>query len=91
MIKHRVYTAQQRYAEASFEYANQLVVSLDYCGAITYYDSGIFHRFRTTLMHRRQTAAYLECYPPAPTQDLSVVNTVAPEIYIQRPHLWKQL
>lgn len=73
------YTAQQRYAEASFEYANQLVVSQDYCGAITYYDQG-YSIGSNDAYAPTATAAYLECYPPAPTQDLSVVNTVAPVV-----------
>ena len=68
------YTAQQRYAEASFEYANQLVASSDFCGSITYYDQG-YSIGANDAIAPTATAAYLACYPPAATSAPDVIAT----------------
>lgn len=75
-------TANQRYAQASFEVANLYIISQDYCGSIPYYDQGMpivsgdmtYDNVRLTA-----TAAYLECYPPAPTEDPSAAAAPQPE------------
>lgn len=75
------YTAQQRYAEASFAYANQLVAASDFCGSITYYDQG-YSLGANDAVAPTATAAYLACYPPAPT---SAPEDIAPTMPLDLP------
>ncbi len=56
-------TANQRYAEASFEVANLYIISEDYCGAIPYFNQGL-PIAGTEPIQLTATAVYLECYPP---------------------------
>jgi tetratricopeptide (TPR) repeat protein len=56
-------TANQRYAQASFEVANLYIISEDYCGAIPYFNQGL-PIAGTESMQMTATAVYLECYPP---------------------------
>lgn len=59
-------TASQRYAQASFEVANEYVAREDYCGAIQYYGQG-FQYIANESVQMTATAVYLICYPPQPT------------------------
>ncbi len=56
-------TANQRYAEASFEVANLYIISEDYCGAIPYFNQGL-PIAGTEPLQMTATAVYLKCYPP---------------------------
>ena len=58
-------TANQRYAQASFEVANLYIISEDYCGAIPYFNQGL-PIAGTEPIQLTATAVYLECYPPMP-------------------------
>lgn len=71
------YTAQQRYAEASFEYAGQLVMSQNYCEALTYFDQG-FLIGSSDAFAPTATAAYLECYPPTATPEVLIPTSGEP-------------
>ena len=56
-------TANQRYAQASFEVANLYIISEDYCGAIPYFNQGL-PISGTESIQMTATAVYLKCYPP---------------------------
>ena len=56
-------TANQRFAEASFNVANEYVAREDYCGAIAYYNQGL-PISGSEYIQMTATAVYLECYPP---------------------------
>lgn len=68
------YTAQERYIQASFEYANRLAQTGDYCASIEYYNQA-FSMSANEQYAPTATAAYLECYP----------STATPEVQIQQP------
>ncbi len=70
------YTAQERYIQASFEYANRLVQTGDYCSSIEYYNQA-FSMSANEQYAPTATAAYLECYPPTATPEV--------EVQIQQP------
>ena len=57
-------TANQRYAQASFEVANLYIISEDYCGAIPYFNQGLPISASESIQ-MTATAVYLQCYPPA--------------------------
>ena len=79
------YTAQQRYAEASFAYANQLVAASDFCGSITYYDQG-YSIGANDMVAPTATAAYLACYPPTSTPEPIVPGeTLVPTLPLDLP------
>ncbi len=60
-------TANQRYAQASFEVANLYIISQDFCGSIPYYEQGMYIVAEDPsyeYVRLTATAAYNECYPP---------------------------
>ena len=62
------YTAQERYIEASFQYAESLSAKEDYCTAIEYYNQG-FAMSLNELYAPAATKAYNECYPATATPE----------------------
>jgi len=85
-------TAQQRYAEASFEYANQLVANYEnqliseseLCEAIIYYDQG-YSIGANDMVAPTATAVYLVCNPPAATSAPDVSSDIAPTMPLELP------
>ena len=58
-----MYTANQRYALASFNVANEYVAREDFCGAIPFYEQGMPIAGDENIQ-MTATAVYLVCYPP---------------------------
>ncbi len=77
-------TANQRYAQASFEVANLYVISEDYCGAIPYYEQGL-PIAGTESIQLTATAVYLECYPPAAPEITDDGSSDVPDDEYQEP------
>ena len=81
-------TANQRYAEASFEVANLYIISEDYCGAIPYFNQGL-PIAGTESIQLTATAVYLKCYPPteseAPSGQTDGSDSYQRESYDQFP------
>ncbi len=75
------YTAQQRYAEASFQYGSQLANNESYCDSLAYFDQGFLISANDAIAPTA-TAAYVLCYPPTATPEV-IIPTVAPVVETQ--------
>ncbi len=68
-------TATDRWREATIEYANQLLLKEDYCGAQAQFDAAFtVYSVENEQYYPTATAAYLTCYPATPT----LVPTLTP-------------
>jgi tetratricopeptide (TPR) repeat protein len=61
-------TAQDRWREATVEYAKQLLLKEDYCGAQAQFDAAFtVYSDQNVPYYPTATDVYIKCYPPTPT------------------------
>ena len=69
-------TATDRWREATIEYAKQLLLKEDYCGAQAQFDAAFtVYSVENEQYYPTATAAYLTCYPPTATLQATVTPT----------------
>ncbi len=73
------FTAQQRYAEASFQYGNKLVEREQYCDAVPYYEQGLAAGVNPNY-GPTATAVWLVCNPPTNTPEAPTPMLYTPTI-----------